>query len=300
MRHTNRTGFTLLELLIVIMIIAILIALLLPSVRRVRDASNRVTTTSFLKQCSLALHGFHGTHKMLPPSSHAVGPEFDGLLATPHVHLLPFIEQDNLFKKYVAVMDSMVPPRRAIGLSNGTAFTPMPIVVTFLSPQDPGQDPDNGAANMLANLRVFDEVGVKQGPAKHRDAFMPTGHGKSTIPDTFTDGTSNTIVFTTGYRHAGSMRFYDTPCTSGGGPFFGATAQTMPATSEPSMPKGAIFQIQPRLDAAVAGVPQALSAGGISVGLGDGSVRQVAVSITSETWARACQPNDGQPLNDDW
>jgi len=34
--------------------------------------------------------------------------------------------------------------------------------------------------------------------------------------------------------------------------------------------------------------------------LGDGSVRFLTSAITDVTWARACDPQDGQPLNSDW
>lgn len=307
MSAEKRSGFTLIELLVVIAIIAILIALLLPAVQRVREAAGRTQTTNVLKQCALALHHFNDVHKKLPPSSNAVGRHYnvmplpiEGLLGTVHVHLLPFVEQDNLYKKYVAAMNASVPPNPGVGLSNGTLFAPMPVVPVFLSPLDPSVLPDDGVSNILANLRVFDDIGVDQGLPNFWGFFLPNGYGNSALPKTFIDGTSNTIVFTTGYRHAGAPRYYDTQCMPTGGPFFGATSLTMPATGAPVTPKGTIFQILPRPDAAITGVPQALTSAGISVGLGDGSVREVSATITPLTWAMACQPNDGQPLGSDW
>jgi hypothetical protein len=45
---------------------------------------------------------------------------------------------------------------------------------------------------------------------------------------------------------------------------------------------------------------QSMSAGGIQVGLGDGSVRTVSTSISVTTWANAVSPNDGNVLGSDW
>ena len=50
----------------------------------------------------------------------------------------------------------------------------------------------------------------------------------------------------------------------------------------------------------VAGVQIILYAGGIMVGLGDGSVRLVNSGVGNPTWAYALYPNDGQPLGSDW
>ena len=68
-----RTGFTLVELLVVITIIGILIALLLPAIQAAREASRRTQCQNNLKQLSLAMLGFEQVNHHLPSGGWGAG-----------------------------------------------------------------------------------------------------------------------------------------------------------------------------------------------------------------------------------
>ena len=74
-----RRAFTLIELLTVVGIIAILLAILLPVLGRVREAGRRTKCAAQLRQIGVGLHRYFNEHKALPA-------RFDGLeWKNPHV-----------------------------------------------------------------------------------------------------------------------------------------------------------------------------------------------------------------------
>ena len=78
MRYRKRgsTGFTLVELLVVITIIAILIALLLPAVQAAHEAARRAYCLNQLKQLGVALHNYGASNKVFPPGSIGVPTDY--------------------------------------------------------------------------------------------------------------------------------------------------------------------------------------------------------------------------------
>ena len=103
MHKVRRWGFTLVEVLVVTAMFGILLALLMPAIQKVRQASKRDACAEKLMQIGLALHNYHDTNGILPP----------GLDASPYppngtnvyfywswlARLLPYIDQDDLWRQ---------------------------------------------------------------------------------------------------------------------------------------------------------------------------------------------------------
>ena len=61
-----RSGFTVMELMVTISIIAVLLALILPAIQKVRDSSRRMTCQNNIRQIGLAIESFESAHRHYP------------------------------------------------------------------------------------------------------------------------------------------------------------------------------------------------------------------------------------------
>lgn len=93
----RRAGFSLIELLVVIGMIASLVAFLMPAVQQAREAARRLQCRNNLRQIGIALHNYEGTHGCQP---------FSNLVGTSVMAesgwawgtmLLPFLDQSPLY-----------------------------------------------------------------------------------------------------------------------------------------------------------------------------------------------------------
>ncbi len=91
----RRKAFTLIELVIVCLIVAILICLLLPAVNKVREAASRGSCANNLRQLGIGLLNRELMTGDLPPAR-------IGNIRNWHHDLLPFVEQVSLFNQVVA------------------------------------------------------------------------------------------------------------------------------------------------------------------------------------------------------
>jgi type II secretory pathway pseudopilin PulG len=250
-------------LLVVLAIIAILIGLLVPAVQKVREAAARTQCVNNLRQLGIAMHNCNDTYRKLPPLAGSFPDKKS--YGTFFFYILPFIEQDPLYKSAFKKDRHLVWHNRA----NST------VIKTYLCPSDPSGTPNFmykdqlATCNYAANWQVF-------------------GKGGASIPRTFTDGTSNTIVFTERYQMC-----HENPCAWG----YPGIYYWSPMFAYYSHGK---FQAQPWPTKCNPALAQSVHAAGIPVCMGDASVRHVSPQISPQTWWYACTPAGGETLGSDW
>jgi prepilin-type N-terminal cleavage/methylation domain-containing protein/prepilin-type processing-associated H-X9-DG protein len=211
----QRSGFTVVEVLVVIAIIGVLIALLLPAVQAAREAALRTRCSNNLKQLGLASHNYHDAHGTFPPGAVGpIGPLFPQYLQLKQhglaTFLLPHVEQQPLADQYRWDNSWFDPPNQAVvnmqlkiwqcpsarenRLMDGSLPTVMP----------PPAEPFNGTAACgdyagmgtvyagLVQSGLIDPPGGPRDPLGHYEGVFPINAARRMAE--VEDGTSQTIL----------------------------------------------------------------------------------------------------------
>jgi prepilin-type N-terminal cleavage/methylation domain-containing protein len=275
----RRSAFTLVELLVVIAIIGILTSLLLPAVQKVREAAARIQDTNNLKQIVLAVHSCNGVYKRLPPAygnfptpAGAVGPPAG--TGTLQYFLCPFLEQQGVYNMATVTSDNIMNVALPVFMSASDPTMPADGMITMM-----GGMGNMGGSSYAANYLVFGS----------------TPGGQATIPKTFPDGTSSTLLFGTNYTQCGMAQYMWNMGNNGSPPSWPYYYD--PNVSYLSLPLPQMAPLPVDCD------PMRLQSPYFSVflaAMADGSVQPVSSGVSAYSWNLAVNPADGKVFDSTW
>jgi hypothetical protein len=273
-RTSKWLGLSLVEILVAIAIIAVLLALLLPAVQKVRTAASLIREKNKVKQIALALHMYD-----------RLGGDIFGLI-------LPYLEGGAYY--------TLAYPNGPNG-ARGSVTVPI-----YLNQDDPSLDVIRapGLASYCVNAAAHKEYKAT------RSVVFRDGTS-NTIEITTHYGATRRQE---GQRRYTALRYWDkdvglqilmqTYFDPNEWLHFLPPTFANPYTGDvlPGSPEAETltFQLRPKIEEVDIRIPQSPYTTGLLVGLADGSVRMLNPNISPRTFWAAVTPNGGEVLGPDW
>jgi prepilin-type N-terminal cleavage/methylation domain-containing protein len=295
MRARCSSGFTIVELLVVIGIIGVLVALLMPAIQSAREAARRSQCSNNVRQLGIASHNFHDVRRTLPPARYL--DDYPSWC----VLLLPYLEEENLYKAWDLNRPYYQQPNPAVRetlLPVFTCPTRRPPMVSISGDGDfPGNQHVPGAVTDYA-CKIGDDI--PEHPINHPTAngTIITGYGQragnqvvwhsATSFRRITDGLAKTVLF--GEKHVQPTEFGKGDKDSS--MFNGDFAEAWGRVGGPNSPLAAAptDEYQKNFGSWHEGICQFV--------LADASVRAVANDLNPQVLQGLCVRNDGKPSNE--
>jgi len=318
------SGFTLVELLVVITIIGILIALLLPAVQSAREAARRMQCTNNLKQLSLAVLLHHEAHGYFPSNGWGnmwLGvPEWGFGREQPGgwtYCILPYMEQQTLYDLPVGLtgqdrldagMQLVCTPLAVYYCPSRRRAANYPYTVSHDDKPDDLYDIPTGTplAKMDYSINLGDtsRVYLGGGPSSYEEAHSATYAWPDTSDHTgisylrsevglaqVRDGASNTYMV--GEKYLDPERYANGTCLGDDESLFNSHNGDLQRSTYPSFGRPQ----QDRAGYVNYAIFGSVHSGGFNMSLCDGSVRSISYSIDSEIHRRLGHRSDGQPID---
>lgn len=318
--NARKTGFTLVEVLVVIGIIGLLVAMLLPAVQSVRESARRTRCSNNVRQSTLALSTYHEVHRRYPPQygwSKDVGA---GGFGTLFFHLLPFIEQSGVYDQALRTTDGFGSPggyRIYAGTYDSRVVIGDQFITTYQCPSESSFGlvlPWWGwrASSYASNFQIFGNS-ASVNLFLWRNAYAPDSIARDNVlrwegrksARNVTDGLSKTMCFAEKFGNCNARG----PLGSAGSVLTGGNMwgrwdyldpwQPTFAADESFLGSASMFQDNPQpavypgpCNPAVAQTPHPSV---MVTAFLDGSVRPSTSSIAANVWWNSITPAGGEP-----
>lgn len=182
-----RPGFTLIELIVTLAIIALLVGLLLPAVQRVREAAARAKCANNLRQIGLALHSYEAAAGNFPTGHHSLTNPEQMPYTGWSLSTLPYLEQQPLFDQAVRAFARQPIPFDTLHLPVFAALVP-----PFQCPADERVSTIHVPERNIVAVALTSYVGVT-GMMPDATSGVLYNDSRVRMAD-IRDGTSNTLL----------------------------------------------------------------------------------------------------------